>query len=82
MVCNSVAWFTSYNSSRDMGEFLRFFESPCNWLTIFTKTNGASKDVCMTVLIDKLGLSCAKLRPASLLRLLLLENLELCKCEK
>ena len=24
-VCNSVAWFTSYNSSRDMGEFLRFF---------------------------------------------------------
>ena len=31
---------------------------------------------------NKLGLSCAKLRPASLLRLLLLENLELCKCEK
>ena len=28
---------------------------------------------------DKLGLSCAKLRPASLLRLLLLENLELYK---
>ena len=24
-VCNSVAWFTSYNSSRDMAEFLRFF---------------------------------------------------------
>ena len=32
--------------------------------------------------INKLGLSCAKLRPAILLRLLLLENLELCKCEK
>ena len=31
---------------------------------------------------NKLGLSYAKLRPASLLRLLLLENLELCKCEK
>ena len=24
-VCNSEAWFTSYNSSSDMGEFLRFF---------------------------------------------------------
>ena len=24
-VCNSVAWFTSYNSSCDIGEFLRFF---------------------------------------------------------
>ena len=36
----------------------------------------------MINLENKLGLSCAKLRPASLLRLLLLENLELCKCEK
>ena len=26
-VCNSAAWFTSYNSSCDMGEFLRFFLS-------------------------------------------------------
>ena len=31
---------------------------------------------------NKLGLSCAKLRQANLLRLLLLENSELCKCEK
>ena len=39
--------------------------------------------VCdMKMTLNKLGLSCAKLRPASLLRLLLLENLELCKCEK
>ena len=32
--------------------------------------------------LDKLGLSCAKLRTASLLRLLLLVNSKPCKCEK
>ena len=31
---------------------------------------------------NKLGLSCAKLRTASLLRLLILVNSKLCKCEK
>ena len=31
---------------------------------------------------NNLGLSCAKLRPASLLRFLLLENFEFCKCAK
>ena len=31
---------------------------------------------------NKLGLSCAKLRPASLLRFLLLENFEFCKYAK
>jgi len=36
----------------------------------------------ITLLQNKLGLSCAKLRQANLLRLLLLENSELCKCEK
>ena len=25
MVCESVAWFTSYSNSRDTGEFRRFF---------------------------------------------------------
>ena len=36
----------------------------------------------VTKYFNKLGLSCAKLRPASLLRFLLLENFELCKCAK
>merc|ERR1712081_55818 len=27
-VCNSVAWFTSYNNFRDTGEFRRFFKRP------------------------------------------------------
>ena len=31
MVCNSVAWFTSYNSSCDIGEFLHFFYTPCSY---------------------------------------------------
>ena len=39
-------------------------------------------DIWIITTSNKLGLSCAKLRPASLLRLSLLENLELCKCEK
>ena len=34
------------------------------------------------IIENKLGLSCAKLRTASLLRLLLLVNSKLCKCEK
>ena len=28
-VCKSVKWFTGYSNSRDTGEFMRFFETPC-----------------------------------------------------
>ena len=37
---------------------------------------------CTQYCTNKLGLSCAKLRSASLLSLLHLVNSELCKCEK
>ena len=44
--------------------------------------NRLVKDTNRNNRANKLGLSCAKLRPASLLRFLLLENFELCKCAK
>ena len=34
-VCNSVAWFTSYNNFHDTGEFRRFSETPCSVNSLF-----------------------------------------------
>ena len=35
IVCNSLAWFTSYSHSYDIGEFLHFFIHPVVCLTPF-----------------------------------------------